>query len=304
MITITFLGTSAAVPSAYRAMPAIALKYDKLFLWDCGEGAQREMMRRGIGYGGVEAIFITHLHLDHVMGVFGLIETIRMNTEREKITIFAPRGFERMLSGISPTIGWEPSFLDIREMHEGELYRGKDYAISAFRVQHQKRAAFGLAFQEDDKNKFHEAKAKKLGLKGRMFTEIQKKGFVEVGGKKIKLADVSWVRPGLKVVYSGDCCYDERNVKFAKDADLLIHDATFGEDLKEEAAMRGHSTAAEAAKIAKKAKVKELALTHISSRYKNGKELEKEARKIFKNTIAAVDGTVVEIKPEKEEEKK
>jgi len=304
MLKVTFLGTSAAVPSANRAMPSIALKYDKLFLWDCGEGAQREMMRRGVGYGGVEAIFITHLHLDHVMGVFGLIETVRMNTEREKIAIFAPRGFERMLAGISPTMGWEPSFLDIREMHEGELYRGKDYSISAFRVRHQKRDAFGLVFAEEDKNKFHEAKAKKLGLKGKMFTEIQKNGFVKIGKKKIKLEDVSWVRKGIKVVYTGDCCYDLRNAEIAAGADLLIHDATFGEDLKDEAELRGHSTATEAAEIAKAAKVGELVLTHISGRYKNGKELEKEARKIFKNTIAAVDGTVIEIKPEKENKKK
>jgi len=301
MLKVTFLGTSAAVPSAHRAMPSIALKYDKLFLWDCGEGAQREMMRRGIGYGAVEAIFITHLHLDHVMGIFGLIETVRMNTEREKITIFAPKDFERMLAGISPTMGWEPSFLDLREIHEGELYRGKDYSISAFRVTHQSRPAFGLIFEEDDKNKFHEARAKKLGLKGRMFTEIQKKGYVEVGKKKIKLEDVSWVRPGVKVVYSGDCCYDERNVDFAKGADLLIHDSTFGEDLKEEAKFRGHSTAAEAAQIAKKAKVKELVLTHIGARYK-GPELEAEAKKVFKNTICAKDGTTIEVKAEKEEQ--
>jgi len=303
MLKVTFLGTSAAVPSAHRAMPSIALKYDKLFLWDAGEGCQREMMRRGIGYGGVEAIFITHLHLDHVLGIFGLIETVRMNTEREKITVFAPRGFERMLEGISPTMGWEPSFLDIQEMKEGELYRGKDYSISGFRVTHQKRAAYGLIFQEDDKNKFHESKAKKLGLKGKMFKEIQEKGFVEVDGKEIKLEDVSWVRPGRKVVYSGDCCYGERNVEFAKSADLLIHDSTFGEDLKPEAELRGHSTALEAAKIAKKAKVKELVLTHISNRYK-GPELEAEAKKVFKNTVCARDGTVIEIKAEKEGKKK
>jgi ribonuclease Z len=303
MLKVTFLGTSAAVPSASRAMPAIALKYDELFLWDCGEGCQREMMRRGVGYGSVGAVFITHLHLDHVLGVFGLIETIRMNTERGKITVFAPRGFERMLEGISPTMGWEPSFLDIREMKEGELYRGKDYSISGFRTTHQKRAAFGLVFREDDKNKFHEAKAKKLGLKGRMFREIQEKGSVKVGGKVVKLGEVSWVRKGIKVVYTGDTVYNERIAEIAEGADLLIHDATFGEDLRSEAELRGHSTAKEAATIAKKAKVKRLVLTHISGRYRDGKELEREAKAVFKNTAAAVDGTEIEIKPEKEEKK-
>lgn len=303
MLNVTFLGTSGAVPSAHRAMPAIALKYDKLFLWDCGEGCQREMMRNGIGYGGVEAIFITHLHLDHVMGVFGLIETVRMNTEREKITIFAPEGFERMLAGISPTMGWEPSFLDIREMKEGELYKGKDYTISGFHVKHQKREAFGLVFQEDNKNKFHETKAKKLGLKGRMFKEIQEKGKVKIGKKVVKLEDVSWVRKGMKVVYSGDSIYDEGIAKIAKDADLLIHDSTFGDDLKDEAEMRGHATAKEAATIAKKAKVKQLVLTHIGARYR-GPELEAEAKKVFKKSVCAKDGMKVELTPEKEEKKK
>jgi ribonuclease Z len=303
MLNVTFLGTSGAVPSAHRAMPAIALKYDKLFLWDCGEGCQREMMRNRIGYGGVEAVFITHLHLDHVMGVFGLIETVRMNTERERITVFAPRGFERMLAGISPTVGWEPSFLDIREMREGELYRGKDYAISAFAVKHQRKEAYGLVFQEDCKNKFHEAKAKRLGLKGRMFREIQEKGKVKVGDKTVKLEDVSWVRKGRRVVYSGDTVYDEGIAKIAEGADLLIHESTFGDDLKDEAEMKGHSTAKEAATIAKKAKVKRLVLTHIGARYR-GAELEAEAKDVFRNSVCAKDGMKIELKPEKEEKKK
>ncbi|MEM4272251.1 MAG: ribonuclease Z [Candidatus Bilamarchaeaceae archaeon] len=301
MLKVTFLGTSAAVPSAERAMPAIALKYDELFLFDCGEGCQRQMMKFGVGYGAVKAIFITHLHLDHFLGLFGLIETIRMNTERGSLTIFAPRGLARILEAMSPTMNWSPSFLDIREMREGELYRGRDYSISAFRVEHQRKPSFGLVFKEDDKNKFNEKKAKGLGLQGRMFREIQEKGFVEVEGRKVKLEDVSWVRKGMKVVYSGDTCFDERIAENAKDADLLIHEATFGEDLREEAEKRGHSTAKEAARIAKKAGVAKLALTHISGRYKGGKELEKEAQEIFSNSFVVQDGDELEIKPEKGE---
>lgn len=297
MATITFLGTSAAVPSARRAMPSIALKYDKLFLWDCGEGCQRMMMKCGIGYGAVEAIFITHLHLDHFLGVFGLIETIRMNTGRERLMIYAPRGFSRMVEAISPTMGWEPSFLEIREMHEGELYRGRDYSIRAFRVTHQKKAAFGLVFCEDDKNKFDEKKAKGLGIKGRMFREIQEKGELEVGGRIVKLSEVSRVRKGIKIVYSGDAVYDSDTARIAHGADLLIHDSTFGEDLKGEAVPRGHSTAREAAMVAKKAGVKKLALTHISSRYREGKALEAEAKKVFRDSVAAFDGMAIEVEP-------
>jgi ribonuclease Z len=298
MVTITFLGTSGAIPSARRGMPSIALKYDELFLWDCGEGCQREMMRRGLGYGSVKAIFITHLHLDHFLGIFGLIETIRMNTQREKLLVFAPGGFSRIVEQISPSMGWNPSFLDIREMREGELYRGRDYSILGFRVQHQKRAAFGLVFLEDDKNKFNEKKAKGLGLKGRMFREIQEKGELIVEGEKVLLSEVSRVRRGIKIVYSGDTVPLDSTAEISKDADLLIHDSTFGEDLEGEACERGHSTARMAAKIAKKAKVKKLALTHISGRYHAGKDLEEEARKVFADSFVAQDGMEIEVVPE------
>ena len=302
MLKVNFLGTGGAVPSVKRAMPAIALHWDKLFLWDCGEGTQREMMRRGVGYGSVEAIFITHLHLDHFLGVFGLIETIRMNTQREHLQVFASRGLGKIIEAMSPSFMRRPDFIKFEEMREGELYRGKDYSISAFRVEHGGNA-FGLVFQEDNKRKFNEAEAKGKGLKGTMFREIQKKGFVEVGGKKIKLDDVSWERKGIKVVYSGDTQPTESVVKAAEGADLLIHDATFGEGMGDEAEGRLHTTAAGAARIAKRAGVKKLVLTHISCRYANAeKELLSEAKAIFKNTELAKDGMEIEVKPEKEKD--
>jgi ribonuclease Z len=300
MLKVDFIGTGGAVPSVKRAMPAIALHWDKLFLWDCGEGTQREMMRRGVGYGGVEAIFITHLHLDHFLGVFGLIETIRMNTQREHLKVFAPRGLARMIEAMSPSFMRNPDFVQMGEMGEEELYRGKDYSISAFRVEHGKEA-YGLVFHEDDKVKFNEKEAKGRGLKGTMFREIQAKGFVEVGGKKIKLEDVSWVRKGIKVVYTGDTMPSEHVVLAAHGADLLIHDGTFGEGTGDEAEGRMHTTAAGAARIAKKAGVKKLILTHISCRYADAeKELLTEARAIFKNTEIAKDGMSVEVRPGKE----
>ncbi len=301
MLKVDFLGTGGAVPSIKRAMPAIALHWDKLFLWDCGEGTQREMMRRGVGYGGVEAIFITHMHLDHFMGVFGLIETIRMNTQREHLRIFAPRGLARIIEAMSPSFARRPDFIQFGEMHEGELYRGKDYSISAFRVEHG-REAYGLVFHEDDKVKFNEKEAKGRGLRGKMFREIQERGEVEVAGKRVKLEEVSWVRKGIKAVYSGDTMPSERVALAARGADLLIHDATFGEGMGDEAEGRMHTTAAGAARIAKAAGVKRLVLTHISCRYAGAeKELLSEARAIFRNSELAKDGMSLEVKPEKEE---
>lgn len=299
MLKVHFLGTGGAVPSIKRGMPAIALHWDKLFLWDCGEGTQREMIRSGIGYGGVEAIFITHMHLDHFIGVFGLIETIRMNTQREHLRIFAPSGLARIIEAMSPSFTRRPDFIQFGEMHEGELYRGKDYSISAFRVEHGKES-YGLVFQEDDKVKFNEKKAKGMGLRGRMFRQIQEKGEVEIVGKKVKLEEVSWVRKGIKVVYSGDTMPSDRVAFAARGADLLIHDATFGEDMGNEAEGRMHTTAAKAARIAKVAGVKKLVLTHISCRYGGAeKELLSEAQEIFKNTEIAKDGMSLEVKPVK-----
>lgn len=301
MLKLTFLGTGGAVPSIKRAMPAIALHWDKLFLWDCGEGTQREMMKQGVGYGSVEAIFITHMHLDHFLGVFGLIETVRMNTQREHLRIFAPRGLARVIEAMSPSFMRRPDFIKFEEMKEGELYRGKDYSISAFRVEHGGNA-FGLVFQEDNKRKFNEAEAKGRGLRGPMFREIQKKGSVEVGGKKVKLEDVSWERKGIKAVYSGDTRPTESVVKASEGADLLIHDATFSEEIMaDEAEGRFHATAADAARIAKRAGVKKLVLTHVSCRHaEDVKELLGEARAIFRNTELAKDGMEVEVKPGKE----
>lgn len=298
MLKVTFLGTGGAVPSVRRGLPAIAVKYDKLFLWDCGEGTQREMMRRRVGYGGVDAIFISHLHLDHFMGVFGLLETIRMTTGRESVPVYAPSRFRDILSVLSPSQMWKPGFLDFREMGPGTLYRGKDYEIQGFRVKHGGRDSFGFAFIEDDKVKFNEKKAKAAGLKGRMFTDIQKKGWLELGGKKVELGSISSVRKGRKVVYSGDTVPCDAVLEMAKGADLLVHDGTFGERVKNEAFARGHSSVADAAKIAKKAKVKALVLSHISTRHADeDKELLAEARETFGNSYVAKDGMAVEIRP-------
>ena len=299
MLKVTFLGSGGAVPSVKRGLPAVALKYNQLFLWDCGEGTQREMMKRGVGYGGVDGIFITHMHLDHFLGVFGLLETIRMTTGRESVPVYAPKRFRDVLAALSPSQMWRPEFLDFREMGPGTLYRGKDYEIQGFRVKHTGKDSFGVAFVEDDKVKFDEKKAKSAGLKGRMFTKIQKKGWVKVGGKKVKLSDVSKVRKGRKVVYSGDTMPCEAVVEMAKGADVLIHDGTFGERIKDEAFARGHTSVSDAARIAKKVKVKTLVLTHISTRHsQEEKELLGEARGIFKNSYVAKDGMSIEVKPD------
>jgi ribonuclease Z len=292
MLRITFLGTSGSAPTTERSMPAIALKYEKeLLLWDIGECTQRQMMRYKVGYGSVNAIFVSHPHLDHYLGVFGLLETMNlMARPRHKIHIYS---FEELGKRLQERYG----FVEAHTLKKGVVYKGGGFEIEAFPVRHC-AGAYGFVFRENDRIKFHEKKAHKLGLKGRMFTEIQKKGFVTIGKKKVKLEDVSWVKKGISAVYSGDTSPNEGLIKAAKDADILICEGTLDPSMKKEAEERLHCTMEDAAKIAKKAKAKKLVITHISPRYSDEDELEKfkkPVRKIFKNTVFAYDGMKLEV---------
>jgi len=287
MLRITFLGTcGGGVPSVTRGMPSIAVKYERqLMLWDCGEGTQRQLMKYKVGYGSVNAIFVTHPHLDHYLGMYGLLETLKLSSP-------SPKPVKLFLPGNISTRDF--SFVTSSKIRKGKLYSGKGFVISAFPVKHC-QSSYGLIFQEDEKIKFNEKKAHSLGLKGKLFTEIQKKGFVKTEKGKIKLDDVTWIKPGRKIVYSGDTMSDEGLIEYAKGADLLIHEGTFDESMKEEAAEKKHSTVVDAATIARKAKVKRLIITHISSRYSDQDLLLKQAKKIFSNTEIAKDGLVINL---------
>jgi len=287
MLRVTFLGTSGSTPTVERGMPAIALKYEsELMLWDCGEGTQRQMMRYKVGYGSIGAIFITHPHIDHYLGLFGLLETLKLSSPSpKKLSLFLPKA-----------VG-EPNdygFVTTEHVKSGELYQGKGFRVSAFQVKHCK-GAYGFVFQEDERLKFHEEKAHSLGLRGTLFREIQKKGKVTVAGKEVRLEDVSWKRAGRKIVYSGDCTPDQHLIEAGKAADLLIHEGTFDVPLREEAQERLHSTVEDAARTAKAAGVKELVITHISPRYSDVAPLLEQAKAIFPATRIASDGLSIDI---------
>ncbi|MFZ5500860.1 MAG: ribonuclease Z, partial [Candidatus Micrarchaeota archaeon] len=278
MLRITILGTSASAPTVERGMPSIALKYEShLMLWDCGEGTQRQLMRYKVGYGSVDSIFISHPHLDHYLGMFGLLETLKLSSASPRpVRIFLPRGMD--VEGYP--------FAKVEKIKAGELMRGKGFSVSAFAVKHC-RGSHGFVFEEEERIKFHEEKAHSLGLKGRLFKEIQQKGKVKTPGGEVKLEDITWRKPGRKVVYAGDCAPSESTIEAAKGADLLIHEATFDSYKRAEAEERAHSTAEGAAKIAKAAGVKRLLLTHISPRYADVAELLEEAKAVFKDTEVA-----------------
>ena len=287
MLEITVLGCASAMPTVERSLSSIAVRKDgEVFLFDCGEGSQRQMMRFGVSYMKVKAIFISHLHMDHFLGVFGLLETLRLNGRKETLTIYAPPGSK----GVFGT----KEFLRIVELEDGFSEDFGTFTMSAFKVSHRDNC-FGFSFEEKEKIRFFEEKAKSLGIKGALFSKIEKEGSLKLDGKTIKLKDVTYAQPGKKLVYSGDTVPCASLVKAAKNADLLIHEATFGQDKKDEAKETSHSTAQQAATAAKKAKAKRLLLTHFSGRYVDTSILVSEAKAIFANTSAAQDGTKLEV---------
>jgi ribonuclease Z len=290
MLEVTFIGTSGSTPTKDRGMPALAIKYEsELLLMDCGEGTQRQMMAYKTGFGSINAIFVSHPHLDHYLGLFGLLETLKMSSPApKKLKAFLPPGIDGIFAERYP-------FLEVVRIRKGKLYQGKGFSVSAFPVEHCK-GSFGFVFEEEPRLKFDEQKAKSLGLKGRMFSEIQKKGSLAVGGKKIALGDITWSKPGRKIVYSGDTAFSQAVIEAAGGADLLVHEGTFDESRKEEAKERKHCTVEDAARVAKQAGARRLVIIHISPRYSDSmKSLLEASAKIFKNTTIAEDGMKLQL---------
>lgn len=293
MMKIVILGSGGAVPSPARSLPSVGIRYfGEVYLFDCGEGTQRQMMIYGLSYARVKMIFLTHLHADHFLGIAGLMQTLKMTERREPIFIFGPAGTEHTISSI--LMPPYPFQIIIRDIDANFCLKNERFSISAFRTKHNTRS-IGYVFKENDSWNFNKEKADKVGIKGRMFRKLEREGEILIGKKKIKLEDVTKPKRGVKLVYTGDTAPSDEVILASKGADLLIHDGTFSKEHTEEAEMKLHSTVSQAAEIAKKAKVKRLVLVHISNRYKDASPLEKEAKKIFKNSQLAFDGMEISI---------
>jgi ribonuclease Z len=293
MIKVVILGSGGAVPSPARSLPSIGIRYfGEVYLFDCGEGTQRQMMIHGLSYSKVKMIFLTHLHADHYIGIAGLMQTLKMNERKEPLFIFGPAGTESCISSI--LIGAYPFKIYIKEIDENFCLKNEKFKISAFRTSHNVRS-IGYIFQENDSWNFNKEKADKLGIKGSMFRKLEREKEILIGKKKVKLEDVTKPKKGAKLVYTGDTTPSGEVLLASKGADLLIHDGTFSDEHRKEAGEKMHSTVVQAAELAKKAKAKQLVLVHLSNRYKDASPLEKEARKIFKNSKIAFDGMEISL---------
>jgi len=305
MLVITFLGTVSGIPTKTRNHPAIVLEYygekKDTLLWDCGENTQRQLMKAGISFMQINKIYITHWHADHFAGLLPLIATMNLEKRTQELKIFAPEA-ERFISDIL-SLGHYGTRFPVKAIDvpfEGDeitrIDEAEEYEIFSIPVLHTVPAV-AFCFKEKDRWNIDLKKLKELGLKrGAWLKKLKAEGEAVYRGRKIRLEEVANLRKGIKVVYTGDTKPCKNVVKISKDADLLIHDGTFLEE--DEADSKAHADVKQAAKIAKKAKVKELILTNISRRYKDEdlKMLEAEAKKIFPNTKVAYDFMRIEIK--------
>ncbi len=306
MMTIHFLGTSAGIPTRERGLPAILIKYNEdRFLFDCGEGTQRQLMIKNLKFMRIKAVFITHWHADHFAGLPGLIQTMSMEGRKKPLYIYGPEGtvgfVEKLLS-----IGYfERGFAVIAEdLKPGDRVEFDRYYIEAFKTYHG-IPSLGFVFQEKDKIKANMEKAKKFGLtSGPLIGKLKKGEEILFKGRRIKPEDVVEVVKGKKIAYTGDTGYRKSLVKAVKDADVLICDGTFCSEFENRAHTYYHMTARQAAMLAKEANVKMLVLTHISRRYQQDnnnrkytvEKLLKEAQEIFPNTKIAEDFMEIKIK--------
>ena len=294
MIKITFLGTGGSTPTKGRGLPSMALEYGgSVYLFDCGEGTQRQAMQYGVNIARIKAIFLSHAHGDHILGVAGLVRTLALNKRQAPLYIFIPEGEEEhvnvLLTFDRALIGYP---IIVKGIRAGIVYKEDNFTVSSFRVKHNVPTV-GFVFKENDRIRFIKDKCKALGIRGEMFKELAKKGSMAIKGKRVALKQVTYEVPGKSVVYATDTRPTANTINAARNADVLVHETSFSGEHGDLAKERFHSTSVEAAEIAKKARCKALVLFHMSARYKEPKLLEQEAKKVFKNTSMASDGMVI-----------
>ncbi|MGQ9507155.1 MAG: ribonuclease Z [Candidatus Bathycorpusculaceae bacterium] len=300
-LNVIFLGTAGSVPTPKRSLPAILIqRKGEQIMFDCGEGVQRQMIKAKAGFHKKMKIFITHMHGDHVLGLPGLLQTMALLDREKRLDIYGPPGIKRFLEGIRETVQFVLTFpVEVHEiLKAGIICQEEEYYVQAIWANHVIPSLAYALIEKPRPGKFFPEKAKALGVpEGPLWSKLQH-------GRKIKLSNGRIIKPidvagpprcGRKIVYTGDTRPFKSFTKFASGADLLIHDATLDNEMVERAEEDGHSTPEQAARNAKKAKVKQLILTHVSARYDDASILLEQAKKISKNTKVAEDFMKIEI---------
>jgi len=297
---LVFLGTSAAQPTPERGLTCICLeKEGEILMFDAGEGAQISYLKSGLGWNKKMKIFVTHLHGDHCIGILGLLQTMTLQNRTEPMEIYGPDGIEEFIAVNIKVLNFGLSFpVMITTVREGTVVNEKTYTINSCEADHSV-TSYSYLFQEKDKpGRFFPDKAKELGVpEGELWHKLQTGQDIQVGDKIVKSSDVlGEKRPGKRIGISGDTRPTKKLEEFFKDCDYLSFDSTFSHELQDKALETHHSTAKEAADLAKKANVSNLILTHFSARYNDELVLLEEAKTIHSSVIAAKDLLEIEIK--------
>jgi len=298
-LDLVFLGTSGSMPTAQRAPAAILLRRGgERLLFDCAEGTQRQLLRSNVGLIELREVFLTHYHADHYLGLPGMLKTFSLRGREVPITIYGPPGLRDLFSALRRIFGRLSYTVELKELRPGDELIREDYRLEAFAVSHGV-SAVGYALVEDERpGRFDVQAADALGV-----PSGPERGALQ-HGESVTLADGTTItpdkvlgpaRPGRKVVISGDGGPAESVIEAARNADVLVHEATFCEDERERARETQHSTALEAAGVARAAEVELLALTHLSNRYFGG-EVAREARTIFPNTVVPRDFDTIDVR--------
>jgi len=297
---LVFLGTSAAQPTERRGLSCICLERDgEILMFDAGESAQISYMKSGLGWNKKMKIFVTHLHGDHCVGILGLLQTMSMQNRTETLEIFGPSGIEEFISANIKVLNFGLSFpVLINIIKDEKIIDNEKFSIYTCKANHS-ITAYSYLFEEKDKpGRFNVEKAKKLGIpEGELWRKLQNGNQIENNGKTINPEQVlGEKRPGKKIGISGDTMPTDELEKFFNECDYLVFDSTFLDEEKQRAQDTCHSTAKQAATLGKNAKIKNLILTHFSTRYKDEVGHLNEAREIHNSVITARDFLEIEIK--------
>ena len=297
---LVFLGTSAAQPTEHRGLSCICLEREgEIIMFDAGEAAQIAFMKSGLGWNKKMKIFVTHLHGDHCVGILGLLQTMSMQNRTETLEIFGPSGIEEFIAANIKVLNFGLSFpVLISTIKEGKIFEDKNYQMHVCKANHS-ITAFSYLFVEQDKaGRFNVEKAKELGIpEGELWNKLQSGNEITVNDNVIKPEQVlGEKRPGKRIGISGDTMPTKQLEEFFKNCDYLVFDSTFLDEEIQKAADTCHSTAKQAATVAKNANVKNLILTHFSARYKDETGHLNEAKEIHDSVITARDLLEIEIK--------
>lgn len=297
-LDVVFLGTSGSMPTARRAPTALLVRRGgERLLFDCAEGTQRQLLLSAIGLIELREVFLTHYHADHYLGLPGMLKTFALRGRELPITVYGPRGLRDLFGSLRRIFGKLTYEYELVELRPGDVLRRDEYSLETFPVAHGV-SAVGYALVEDARpGRFDVAAADALGVPaGPARGALQRGEPVEVpGGRIVRPEDVLGdPRPGRKLVLTGDTAPSPEVVEAARGADVLVHEATFLEAERERARETAHSTAVDAANVAREAGAALLALVHLSNRY-SGREAVEEARAVFPETVVPRDFDIIEL---------